>query len=120
MTPITRTIRVIDEFGQPLYGAHVILSSTQGTTTNDKGIATITGDAYSKVRITFIGKTVEEHMLQNVPATVMLYEDFESLDAVVITSRPNTPSYLFPALGAAALLLVLMSLGGEEPKKVTL
>lgn len=123
MIPITRSIKVVDEFGYPVSGAHIYFSPNNGTSTNSNGTAALTGDPFSTINISFIGKTTEQYTFQNVPKTVVLLEEFYSLDEVVITApkiKKETPNYVFPALGAAALLLVLMSLGsGPSPKEIT-
>lgn len=124
MIPVTRIIKVVDEFGYPVSGAHIYFSSTNGTSTNNDGTAALSGDPFSTVIVSYIGKTTEQYTFQNVPQTVVLYEEFSSLDEVVITApkkKKETPNYVFPALGAAALLLVLMSLrSGPAPKEITL
>lgn len=129
MTTINRQITVVDEFGYPVSKAHIYFSTNKGVTTDNNGKANLIGDAWSKVTVSHVGKKSVEHTFQNIPATIVLYEEFEGLDEVVITApKPSgaatdskVPNYLFPAIGALALLLILMqSTGGTTPKEITL
>ena len=123
---ITRTVRVLDDQGTPLPGAHVYFDNSSGTTTNFNGTASITGEPDREVYVSYIGFSPSGYTLRNLPSTVKLTPG-ESLDEVVITAPAKAaktdskvPKYLFPAIGGVALLLILMSMGSPAPKEVTL
>lgn len=128
MRTITVTVRVVDEFGNPVDRAHLFISKSNGAVTNSNGFASITGNAYDSLTISHMGKKPEKFTLQNTPKELVLREDFADLDEVIITAagRPKPvpdapmPKYLIPAVGGFALLLILMSMAGSEPKEITL
>lgn len=127
---VTRTIqvRVMDEFGYPISNAHVFTSEKNGSITNSNGYASLTGNAYDLVTVSYVGKKPLQYTLQNTPREVVLFESFESLDEVTIVGPkkppikpdPALPKYLIPAIGGLALLAILMSSNGPDPLKVTL
>ncbi len=123
---ITRTVRVLDDQGSPLPGAHVYFDQNAGTTTSFNGTASITGEPDREVYISYMGFSPAGYTLRNLPSTVKLAAG-ESLDEVIITAPAKAaktdskvPKYLFPAVGGVALLLILMSMGSPAPKEVTL
>lgn len=128
MRTVTIQVRVMDEFGQPVRNAHVFTSKTNGATTNSNGYASLTGDAYATVTVSHVGKKPVQYTLQSTPTSVVLKEDYNSLDEVVITGskspgiKPDAsmPNYLVPAIGGLALLAILMSASGSKPQNVTL
>lgn len=120
---ITRQTMVVDEFGNPLQRAHVYFSQNNGTTTNAKGIAFLTGSPGQTVTISYVGMGTKQFSLENLPPKITLIMQANQMDEVVVTSKKKkeTPKYLWPAIGGVAALLILMSIGSEnEPKKVTL
>lgn len=119
---ITRKINIVDEFNQPLERVHLYWGNGGGTTTDRGGNATVTAFPNQRVTISYVGKETDFMEVSKLPSKLLLLDKMESLDEVVITSKPKsnqTPNYVFPALGAAAFLLLLMSVG-NEPKKVVL
>ena len=128
-TKITRNVRVLDDQGTPIPGAHVYFNQNTGTTTNFNGQASISStDPNKKVYITFVGFEAQGFRLADLPATVTMKAG-ETLKEVVITAPSGrktdskVPKYLFPAIGGIALLAILMSMAGGKgstPKKVTL
>lgn len=126
---ITRTVRVVDDYGTPIPGAHVYFDQKTGTTTNFNGEASISADSGNKkVYISYVGFAPQGFTLQNLPSTVKMTAG-ETLDEVIIDAPKKTaaksdskvPKYLFPAIGATALLLILMNAGSPtKPKEVTL
>jgi len=117
---VTKTVQVVDERDNPLEGAHLTFSG-KGSTTNANGIANIVTSASDKISISYVGKEPDYYQVGNLPSKIIMIDQVESLGEVVINSpkKNGTPKYLFPALGATALLLLLMSIG-PEPKEVTL
>ncbi len=128
MVKKTIQTRVMDEFGSPIFNAHVFTSPSNGATTNSNGYAELTGNAYDNVTVSYVGKTPIRFTLQNTPREVVLFESFESLDEVVVMAPrkptvktdPSLPKYLIPAIGGVALLMILMSASSSSPEKVTL
>ncbi len=127
-TAINRTVKIVDEFGDPLPGAHVYFDQNSGTTTNFDGIASISGDGNREIYISYVGFKPAKYHFNTLPSTVKLLMDGD-LGEVVITAPAKAtaidsrvPKYLFPAIGGIALLLILMSMAGNEsgPKEVTL
>ena len=127
-TAINRTVKVVDEFGDPLPGAHIYFSQNSGTTTNFDGIASLSGDGNREVHISYVGFKPAKYLFKSLPSTVKLIMDSE-LGEVFITAPAKSaaidskvPKYLFPAIGGIALLLILMSMAGSQsgPKEVTL
>ena len=129
-SPVSRTVRVVDEYGTPLPGAHVYFDQNDGATTNFNGEASISDeDPNRKVYVSFVGFEPQGFTLQNLPSTVKLTAG-ETLNEVIIDapakktaagSDSKVPKYLFPAIGGVALLLILMNAGSPTPpKEVTL
>ena len=128
-SPVSRTVRVVDDYGTPLPGAHVYFSQNSGTTTNFNGEASISSeDPNKKVYVSYTGFSPQGFTLKSLPSTVKLTAG-ETLDEVIIDAPTKTaagsdskvPKYLFPAIGATALLLILMNAGSPtKPKEVTL
>ncbi len=118
---ISKYIVVVDEMNRPLDRVHLSWGNGGGITTDSLGRANVIAPPNQRVAITHIGMEPDYYNVQNLPSKIILMNRTESLDEVVITSRPTskTPNYLFPALGAAAFLLLLMS-AGSDPKQVTL
>jgi len=119
---ITKYTNVVNEFGEPLKGAHLAIGSYIGTTTNSSGFGELTANGDAIVRISYVGTQPQAYKLLDLPKKIILKMD--SLDEVVITApkktnMDNTPKYLIPAIGAGLLLIALMSFG-EEVKEVTL
>ena len=118
---ITRQTKVVDEFGNPLEKAHVYFSQNNGTTTNANGTAFITGAPSQTVTVSYVGMGTKQFSLEHLPPKITLIMQANQMDEVVVTSKKETPKYLWPAIGGVAALLILMSIGSEnEPKKVTL
>ena len=126
-TVVSKKVRVLDDQGTPLPGAHVYFDQNEGTATNFNGEAELSStDPNRKVYISYVGFEPKAFTLQSLPATVRLSPG-ETLEEVVIDapakaakSDSNVPKYLFPAIGGVALLLILMSMGSPAPKEVTL
>jgi hypothetical protein len=112
-----KQIKIVDEFNNPLVGAHV-KQTGRGSSTGKDGIAYIHND-YGPATISYVGTKTQTHSFNSIPAKVVMKMD--SLDEVVVQSNPKqeTPKYLWPAIGFTVGLLILMSVG-SEPKKVTL
>lgn len=118
---ISKKTLIVDEKNKPLPGVHLSWGNGGGTTTDQYGNAVVLAPTEQRITISHIGKENDYITLSQLPSKIVLINKMESLDEVVITSRPSTktPNYLFPALGAAAFLLLLMS-AGSDPKQVTL
>jgi len=117
---IKKNVLVVDEMDRPLDRVHLSWGYG-GTTTNFSGIASVSAMPNQRVTITYVGKEPDYYTLSDLPKKIILMNRIESLDEVVITSPRKTPKYLFPALGATALLAILMSMAGNDaPKKITL
>lgn len=121
---ITKYTNVVNEFGEPLQGAHLAIGSYIGTTTNNSGFGELTANGDAIVRVSYVGTQPQAYKLLDLPKRITL--KMESLDEVVITApkkttntMDKTPKYLIPAIGAGLLLIALMSFG-EEAKEVTL
>lgn len=118
---INKYTNVYNEFGDPLYKAHLAIGNYLGTTTNSNGFAELTADSDAVVRISYVGTEPKFYKLKDLPKKITL--EMETLDTVIILApkkKPNTtPKYLIPAIGAGLLLIALMSFG-EDPKKVVL
>jgi hypothetical protein len=120
---ITKNTFVVDEMNRPLSRVHLAWGNGGGTTTDDNGQATVIAPPNQRVKITYVGMEPDYYNVQNLPKKIILMTKTESLGEVVINANPkkvSTPNYIFPALGAASLLLILMSLGSSTPKQVTL
>ena len=109
----TRQVKVVDEFGSPLSKAHVFFSENNGTATNAGGYAFLTGDSEAIVNLSYMGKKTKKFKFGDLPPVVTLNEDFSELPEVVVTAKKKdeTPKYLWPAIGATAGLMILMSIG---------
>lgn len=119
---ISKSTRVVDERDKPLEGAHIYWENgTKGTTTNANGEANLVTPVDQKVTISFVGKYKDNYQVSQLPPKIIMMDKIQTLGEVVLTNKPKstTPKYLWPALGATALLMIVMSLG-SEPKKVTL
>jgi hypothetical protein len=119
---ITKTTLIVDEMNRPLDRVHLSWGYG-GTTTNFSGIATVKAMPNQRVTISYVGKEPDYYTLKDLPKKIILMNRLESLDEVVVNAKPKktTPKYLFPALGATALLAILMSMAGNDaPKKITL
>jgi hypothetical protein len=93
---VKHTGTIVDEAGQPLWGAHVItLNSTprKFTTTNVNGVFNIEGDIGESFEITFIGFRTQNFTLRlnMLNKRYMLIESAEQLDEVVLTPRTKVP-----------------------------
>lgn len=106
---------------RPLERVHLSWGNGGGTTTDNNGKAAIYALPNQRVTISYVGMETDYYNVQDLPQKIILMNRTESLPEVVInaTSKITTPNYIFPALGFATLLLIVMSLG-SEPKKVTL
>lgn len=124
---INKTVKVVDEFGNPLPGAHIYFTQNSGVTTDFNGIASLSGDGSKEVTISYVGFKPAKYVFKSLPFTVKLEMDNE-LGEVLITAPAKAaatdskvPKYLFPAIGGIAFLLIMMSMaGGSNPKEVTL
>lgn len=127
---VTRTVKIVDEFGDPLPGAHIYFGQNSGTTTDFNGLASLSGEEDREVTISYVGFKSQKFPFGSLPSRVQLTMDSD-LGEVIITapsaakaaaSDSRVPKYLFPAIGGIALLLMLMSLGSPspEPKEITL
>lgn len=111
-----KTIKIVDEFDNPLSGAHVIQTG-RGSSTGNDGIAYINSEN-GGVTISYVGTQTQTRSFDAVPSKVIM--KMESLDEVtVMAKKEKTPKYLVPAIGAGLLLIALMSFG-EETKEITL
>jgi hypothetical protein len=120
---ISKQIVIVDEMNRPLERVHLSWGNGGGTTTDARGKASVLALPGQRVNITYVGMEPDYYNVQNLPQKIILMNRTESLPEVVINATPKvtTPNYIFPALGAAALLLIVMSLGSEsKPKQVTL
>lgn len=113
-----KKIKIVDEFHNPLGGAHV-RQPGRGFAAGSDGIGYINSEYPGKVTISHVGTKTKSLDFNAVPSIVVM--EMDSLDEVVITNSKNkeTPKYLIPAIGAGLLLIALMSFG-EEAKEVTL
>ena len=93
--------------GESLWGVNVLISSSEGTVTNDYGFYSITLDKGNyKVQITYLGyKTIEKEIALNsdIELNVQLQEDSEKLDEVVITSSKATKNVRSTEVSVATL-----------------
>lgn len=114
-----KRIQVVDEFDNPLVGAHV-LQNDKGSVTQWNGVTYINSSYPGNVIISYVGTQTQTHSFDSIPEKITM--KMESLNAVHIeTNKPTeTPKYLIPALGATAALLIIMSASSGSPKKVTL
>ena len=127
-TKTTRKVRVTDDQGTPLPGAHVYFDQNNGTTANFNGEATVSStDPSRKVYISYVGFEPKGFRLQDLPSSVrlspgeMLNEVIVDAPAKAAKTDSQVPKYLFPAIGGIALLAILMSMGSPAaPKEVTL
>ena len=113
-----KTIKVTDEQGMPLPGAHVYFDHNSGETTNFDGFASLSSsDADKIVTISYVGFQPQRFPLNDLPSVVQLTPG-EILDEVVVTApgKDGVPKYLFPAIGGVALLLILMASSGGSSK----
>lgn len=114
-SPTTKTVKVTDEFGTPLPGAHVYFTQNNGTTTDFNGNASLSSNSGAiQTHISYMGFKTQTYPFNALPATVKLQPAANALNEVVVTApsgKKEVPKYLFPALGAAALLLIVMSIG---------
>lgn len=116
---ITKYTNIINEFGDPLQGAHLAIGKYIGTTTNSNGFGELTANGDAVVRISYVGTQPQSYKLMDLPKKITL--KMESLDEVTVIAKKKekTPSYIIPAIGAGLLLIALMSFG-EETKEITL
>ena len=82
----TVTGTVIDNYGEPVIGANVIESSTNGTITNANGEFTLQNvDESSVLKISFIGYATQQvPVAGKTKISVTLHEEGEDLDEVVV------------------------------------
>lgn len=115
-----KKIQVVDEFDTPLVGAHV-RQNNKGAATLRNGVTYLNSDYPGDIVISYVGTQTQVHSFDSVPEKVIM--KMESLNEVVVTAKKpesQMPKYLIPAIGATALLLILMSSSSGSPKKVTL
>ena len=81
--PVTGTI--IDDFGEPVLGANVVVKgTTNGATTDLDGNFSFKAPKGSTIVISFIGYTSQEVIFDGSPINVTLKEDSELLEDVVV------------------------------------
>jgi len=115
-----KRIQVVDEFDNPLVGAHV-LQNDKGSVTQWNGVTYINSSYPGKVIISYVGTESQTHSFDSIPEKIIM--KMESLNEVhIVANKPDSgmPKYLIPAIGATAALLILMSASSGSPKKVTL
>lgn len=95
MSKVIHKGRVLDEQGQPLWGAHVItLNSTprRFTTTDVNGNFAVDGNVGESFQITYLGFSPINFTLKsvNIDKTYRMVESAEQLNEVTVTPRPTT------------------------------
>lgn len=78
---------VLDEFGDPVIGANIVIKGSQiGTTTNENGQFEVSGVTTGTLVISYIGYTTQEIKVKPGKAlTINLVPDQQNLDEVVVT-----------------------------------
>ena len=76
---------VVDDFGEPVLGANVVVKgTTNGATTDLDGNFSFKAPKGSTVVITFIGYKPQEVVFNGQPLNITLQEDSEMLEDVVV------------------------------------
>ena len=112
----TKTIKVVDDAGTPLPGAHIYDSAGNGSTTDVNGVATIT-ETVGNINISFLGFKTLSYPFSAIPEVVQMQSAKTELDPVIVTAKKK--SYFWPAVGIATAIGLALATG-NQPQEVTL
>lgn len=117
--PLQKQIRVVDEFGSPLVGVHVISDFGDKTITNQNGIATVDSYPSSAISFSHLGKVKKSLIAMDIQGDVVLEDDIEMLDEVVLIPKPKANKSAMWLLGVV-LVGSYFVFKKKKPKKVNL
>lgn len=117
---LKKSVLVVDEEGNPLPFVNITIGNRTGTATNDNGYATVEVESFTEQITVSFQADAKKYTINTLPETIVF--ETNSLEAVVITSKPKTnflEKYgLYAVLGLG--LLAVFSKTEKEPLKVTL
>ncbi len=99
-----KKVRVVDEFGTPLSGVHVI--GAKSTITDAKGEATIQSRVAAEITFSYVGKETLQLPFAKIGDTVVLKDNIDTLDAVIInaTKEDHLWKWLLGVTGVGLLV----------------
>ncbi len=134
LVPVIQNIklssRVVDQYKNPLQGAHILSSTGLKTITNAKGIFVLQLPKTAVISISHLGYKKYSVQVESLPSVVMLEPEITALDEVVV-GPPKPLVQTTPGTGqkAAVNWLLALAIGGlvasqvfkrEKPVKVSL
>lgn len=111
---MTKTVfhsgKIVDQQGQPLIGAHIVLASdvTKGTITDFDGNFQVQGNEGDIYKIGHLGKFSQTIKLYPgmFSSTYILKDDVTQLDEVVVVGQKKKTNYTIPVIIGLAAVLV--------------
>lgn len=80
---------VVDEYKNPLPGAHIYVGNTAKTITAANGAFMVEALPTAIIHVTYIGYKNKTFQAKSVPHTVVLEPEFTALDEVIVSADPN-------------------------------